>query len=137
MSPSQTADDSILSAYLDGELAPDELRAFEARMADSPDTKAQVDDLRALLVAVSRLPTVAPPEDFPDRVARKLRRHAHAHEGIWQSMIALPLQAVSIAFVIAIAAVYMMLQLEMDAKRLEKEQHLESHSNSDHTLRGQ
>lgn len=105
-------------------------------MAASPDTQAQVEDLRALLSAVSNLPTIAPPEDFPEQIVRKLRRHTRSQEGIWQSMMALPFQAMSIAVVIAIAAVYMMLQLDLDAKRLEKEQPSNSESPNRHLEEG-
>lgn len=53
--------DEQLSAYLDGELGADELREVERRLADSPDTRRRLDELRGVSRGLASLPRHAAP----------------------------------------------------------------------------
>jgi anti-sigma factor RsiW len=71
-------DDSLLSAYLDSELDADAHVAVEARLAESPEWRAVLEEVRAVRDAVRALPLVDVPAGFydellgPDRRARDL-----------------------------------------------------------------
>lgn len=58
--------------YLDGALTPSEERAFEARIAASPELRDEVEGWRALYGRLDALPRIAPSPAFADRVLRQL-----------------------------------------------------------------
>jgi anti-sigma factor RsiW len=62
------ADDDVFSAYLDGELAPVERAAFEARLAADADARAELDDVAEVRTLVRGLGAVAPPAGFVDEL---------------------------------------------------------------------
>jgi anti-sigma factor RsiW len=58
----------MLSAYLDDELTPDDRIAVEARLAESPEWRAELDDVRAARTAVRNLGSRDAPAGFWDAV---------------------------------------------------------------------
>ncbi|MCE7945803.1 MAG: zf-HC2 domain-containing protein [Chloroflexi bacterium CFX4] len=74
MPPQAPEEFDLLSAYLDGVLSARQREALEARLAESPDLRAQLDDLRALRATLRAAPTLQPPRNFtldPALYARK------------------------------------------------------------------
>lgn len=115
-------DDAAMSAYLDAELDADEAAAFEARLAESPEAQAELADLEKVLSLVSRLPSVDAPEDFYDELSRRIRRKAMLKpDNPWLTLIALPFQVLSILVILAVAALYMMAELDRYPGPLERE----------------
>ncbi len=53
-----------LSAYLDGDLSPREVGALEARLRDDQGLRQSLAELRAVVGAVRRLPSLRPPRNF-------------------------------------------------------------------------
>src|SRR5213076_2287896 len=56
-------DDGILHGYLDGELAPAEVRGVDAHLAQCPECRRRVDEERALIARAAELLAVATPPD--------------------------------------------------------------------------
>ena len=74
MPPQPPEEFDLLSAYLDGALSARQREAFEARLAESSDLRAQLDDLRVLRATLRAAPTLQPPRNFtldPALYARK------------------------------------------------------------------
>lgn len=119
-----TSNDSAarLSAYLDSELDPSELAEVEEFLDSSPDARKEVDELRALLSVVSKLDDVEAPPDFYDSLSRKLRRPKALSEGLASSLVSAPFQVASIVVILVVAALYMMVQLDVDTARIEKDE---------------
>ena len=118
-----TSNDSAarLSAYLDSELDPSELAEVEEFLDSSPDARKEVEELRALLSVVSKLDDVEAPPDFYDSLSRKLRRPKNLSEGLASSLVSAPFQVASIVVILVVAALYMMVQLDADTARIEKD----------------
>lgn len=60
--------DELLSAYLDGELAGDELAAVERRLVDDPAARATLDAMRGLSSTLKSLPKATADSGFADAV---------------------------------------------------------------------
>lgn len=91
-----------LSAYIDGDMSPDERRALEARLAHDPALRAALDDLRENVRLLADLPRVKAPRNFtldPAVYGRPARGFAW-----WSARFAGALgAAASIALVIGVA----------------------------------
>ena len=61
-------DHDFLSGYLDGELTGEELDEVEARLAASPELRAELDEIRVVRDAVRSLPRHDAPSGFWDTV---------------------------------------------------------------------
>jgi anti-sigma factor RsiW len=68
------SDDELLSAYLDGELAGDDLARAERLLAEQPGSRQLLDDLRTIRDGLRALPGGQLGEGFPQRVLRKAER---------------------------------------------------------------
>jgi anti-sigma factor RsiW len=111
-----------ITAYLDAELPADEAAAFEAELADDPETRAEVEELRLVMSLVQSLPDVHAPPDFAEKVARRVRRRvALGADGTW-SLVSLPFQVLSIIVILTVAGIYMIAQLEHQPLGIEREQ---------------
>jgi anti-sigma factor RsiW len=111
-----------MTAYLDAELSDDEAAAFEARLADDPEARAEVEQLRRVMSLVQSLPEVQAPPDFAEKVARRVRRRmALGADSTW-SLLAVPFQVLSIVVILTVAGLYMMAQLEQQPLGIEREQ---------------
>ncbi len=120
-SPEQSAE--LMSAYLDAELEGDEAEAFDSLLADSPELRDELEDLRKVMQLVAELPEVEAPEDFADKVTRRLRRRQLlAPEGALMGLISLPFQVLSIIVILTAAGLYMMAQLERRPAKIERDQ---------------
>ena len=110
-----------MTAYLDHEMDDAESEAFEAMLADSPETQEELDELRQVLQLVSSLPKLEAPADFFEKVAKKIRRRKLL-SGEIPVFVALSFQVISVIVVLVIAAVYTMIHLDRDpAAKLEKD----------------
>lgn len=58
--------DDVFSAYLDGELAPVERAAFEARLAGDPDVRSELDSISEVRTLVRNLASPTMPAGFVD-----------------------------------------------------------------------
>ncbi|MCO6043994.1 hypothetical protein NG895_08745 [Aeoliella sp. ICT_H6.2] len=65
-------DDELLSAYIDGELSADELRAVEEWIATDPAAQALVEELRNVSNTVQSLPRTAVPAEWTAQLAQRL-----------------------------------------------------------------
>lgn len=66
-------DDETLSAYIDGELAPEERRAVETALADSPELARRLDSLKAADQQVEALLGEIDRQPMPDTVTQTLQ----------------------------------------------------------------
>ena len=120
-SPEQSAE--LMSAYLDSELEGEEAEAFDSLLADSPELRDELEDLRKVMQLVAKLPEVEAPEDFADKVTRRLRRRQMlAPDGALLGLISLPFQVLSIIVILTAAALYMMAQLDRQPAKIERDQ---------------
>jgi anti-sigma factor RsiW len=111
----------LMTAYLDAELSADEAAAFEARLAEDPEVRSEVEQLRRVMSLVQGLPEVQAPPDFAEKVARRVRRRmALGADGTW-SLVSLPFQVLSIVVILTVAGLYMMAQLEQQPTAIERE----------------
>jgi hypothetical protein len=74
MMPLPPEEFELLSAYLDNALTTRQRQTLEARLAASPDLRAQLDDLRAVRAMLRAAPALKPPRDFRLDPARYARR---------------------------------------------------------------
>ena len=122
MAPSETSSaDELMSAYLDRELDEEESAAFEAQLAASPEAQEELAELQQMLQLVKGLPEVEAPPDFYEKVAKKIRRSKFGPEGTSMSLFSLPFQVLSVIVIMVIAATYLMLELDRERSRIEKD----------------
>ncbi|HEV3022996.1 MAG TPA: zf-HC2 domain-containing protein, partial [Pirellulales bacterium] len=67
-------DDELLTAYLDGELTTDERQRVETLLADQPESRQLLDELRALGGTLASVPRYRLEADFASRVLRAAER---------------------------------------------------------------
>jgi anti-sigma factor RsiW len=115
------SDAELMTAFLDEQLDPADADAFETLLESSPKVREEIDELKRMLEIVSDLAPVEAPPDFLENVSRKLRRRRPAGEQLLFSLVSLPFQVLSILIILTIAATYLMLELERDDGRLEKD----------------
>ncbi|MDZ4819750.1 MAG: zf-HC2 domain-containing protein [Planctomycetota bacterium] len=66
--------DEMISAYLDGELEPQQQRLVEAQLAASPDLRQLLEELQSVRKSLSLLPRLSLDADFAERVLRRAER---------------------------------------------------------------
>src|SRR5262245_41206159 len=64
--------DELLSAYLDGELTPEERAAVEARLASDPEAEHLLHQLRSVSQSVQRLQIEPVGRDLRDEILRRI-----------------------------------------------------------------
>ncbi|MGH7136318.1 MAG: anti-sigma factor family protein, partial [Pirellulales bacterium] len=67
-------DEELLSAYLDGELPVDERLRVERWLAEQPDSRQLLEELRSIKNSLERLPRDRLPHDFAEHVLRQAER---------------------------------------------------------------
>lgn len=67
-----TPDDDRISAYLDGELSPEERAAFEAELANTPEVRRLVDELSGLKRRINELPTVGVKVNLAPEILKRI-----------------------------------------------------------------
>lgn len=110
----------LVTDYLDDALEAGEAESFEQLLASSPETKREVEELRRMLTLVRELPPVEAPPDFYENLAKKLRRRRGPMGGT-VGVVTMPLQVLSILVIMVIAATYLLLEIEGEDARLEKD----------------
>ncbi len=113
----------MLSAYLDDELEPADAKAFEDLLESSPEVAEELADLRKVISLVGALGEVQAPQDFYEKLNRRLRRRQVLQPPTtsWLSLVAVPLQLLSILVILAVAALYMMSELDAAPASIERE----------------
>lgn len=113
----------MVSAYLDDELEPDDAKAFEDLLESSPEVAEELADLQRVISLVGGLGKVEAPEDFYEKLNRRLRRRQimQPQTTPWLSLIAVPLQLLSVVVILAVAALYMMSELDAAPASIERE----------------
>lgn len=113
----------MMSAYLDAEIDSAEATAFENMLADSPDAREELADLRKVLSLVGNLPDVPAPEDFLEKLNRKIRRkQLLAPNPLAKlALFVVPLQVLSILVILAVTTIYMMAELEHEPTNIERD----------------
>ena len=113
----------MASAYLDDELEPADAQAFEDLLESSPEVAEQLADLQKVISLVGGLGDVQAPEDFYEKLNRRLRRRQimQPQTTSWLSWVALPLQLLSVLVILTVAALYMMSELESAPASIERE----------------
>ena len=118
---SAKSDAELMTAYLDEQLDPADAEAFETLLESSPKVREEIDDLKRMLEIVSELAPVEAPPDFLEKVSRRLRRRRPPGEQLLFTLVSLPFQVLSILIILTIAATYLMIELEREEGRLEKD----------------
>jgi hypothetical protein len=72
------ADEELLSAYLDGELTADERSRVEKLLAESPENRQLLEELRSIQASLQRMPRAGLGPDFADQVSREAKNKAAA-----------------------------------------------------------
>lgn len=123
MSISTNTGTDMVSAYLDDELEPADAKAFEDLLESSPEVAEELADLQKVISLVGGLGKVQAPEDFYEKLNRRLRRRQmmQPQTASWLSLIAVPLQLLSILVILAVAALYMMSELDSAPASIERE----------------
>lgn len=113
----------MVSAYLDDELEPADARAFEDLLESSPEVAEELAELQRVISLVGGLGDVQAPEDFYEKLNRRLRRRhvLQPPTTSWLSLVAVPLQLLSILVILAVAALYMMSELDAAPASIERE----------------
>ena len=111
--PSQDADivGELLSAYLDGQVKPDELRRVETHLGTCPACQSELASLRQTVTMLHALPRVPVPRAFTLSEAQVgLRRPASAGTPTWFGGMARGLVAVSAVALVAVMAAALLRQ---------------------------
>lgn len=111
----------LMTAYLDDALEAGDAESFEKWLEDSPDARREVESLQKILSVVRELPDVEAPPDFYDKLSKKLRRRRGGPEGLPLTLISLPFQVLSIIVIMVIAATYLMVEIEREDAKIEKD----------------
>lgn len=74
-------DETLLSAYIDGELPPDERARVEQWLAEQPEGRQLLEELRSTKTGLERLPRDRLPHDFSEQVLRQAEREMLTSSG--------------------------------------------------------
>ncbi len=113
----------LMSAYLDEQLDADQTAAFEDYLSGRPEAKEELDDLRKMVELVSELPDMEASPEFFDNLSKRLRRRQITEPDASRlALVSLPFQVLSILVILAVAALYMMAQLDQEPQgKLERD----------------
>jgi anti-sigma factor RsiW len=113
----------LISAYLDAELDEAESSAVENMLEQSAEARAELEELRKVVALVGGLPDVEAPEDFIEKLNRRLRRKQMLQPEATSKFasIAMPFQVLSIIVILVVAALYMMAELDRKPATLERD----------------
>ena len=112
----------LMSAYIDAELDAAEAEAFESFLAETPEAQKELDDLRKMVELVGALQRVQAPEDFYEKLSRKLRRRqAFERDSGLLGLLTLPFQVICIVVILTVAALYMMAELDRQPQSIERD----------------
>ena len=101
MNEPNTTDDRTLSAYLEEELSPEARAKVDALLEQSPEARADLESIRSMMRVVASLDTPRAPDNFLDKLDRRIRRRRTAmSDRLANSMISLPLQLLCILVIL-------------------------------------
>ncbi len=111
----------LLSAYAGGDLGPDRSRGVESHLAECPDCRAELDDLRALMGLLRSVPEVEPPPWMTTRVIAILKGQ-QAEKRSWLRHIFYPLHIklpieVMALLVVCVSGYYLSRNVESELKQ--------------------
>lgn len=111
-----------MTAYLDAELDAAEAEQFEQFLDESPEARAELEDLRKVMKLVGSLGEALAPPDFAEKVSRKIRRRAmlDPSSGLL-GLVTLPFQVICIVVILVIGALNMMAQLDSQPQAVERD----------------
>lgn len=122
MAPTNDNSAERMTAYLDAELDTAQARDFEAFLEESPEARAELEDLRKVMKLVGSLGDVVAPPDFAEKVSRKIRRRTLMdRDGGLLGLVTLPFQVICIVVILVIAALNMMAQLDAQPQGVERD----------------
>jgi anti-sigma factor RsiW len=110
----------LMTDYLDGNLEGAEAESFAKLLESSPEAAREAEALERMLKLVHDLPQVEAPPDFYEKVAKKLRKRRMSGSGA-AGLVAMPLQVISIIVILVISATYLMLEIEREDAKIEKD----------------
>ncbi|MCR9166046.1 MAG: anti-sigma factor family protein [Nannocystaceae bacterium] len=115
--------DDLASAYLDDELEAEDAMAFEELLESSPEVAEELADLQKVISLVGGLGDVAAPEDFYEKLNRRIRRRQIMQPQTASKLtaIAVPLQILSMIVILTVAALYMMSELDQAPAKMERD----------------
>lgn len=111
----------LLSAYAGGDLDPDRSRVVESHLAECPECRAGLDDLRALMGLLRSVPEVDPPPWMATRVISILKEQ-QAEKRSWLQRIFFPLHIklpieVMALLVVCVSGYYLSRNVESELKQ--------------------
>lgn len=113
MNEPETNDDRTMSAYLDEDLSPEARAKVDALLEQSPEAKADLESLRSMIRVVASLDSPHAPDNFLDKLDRRIRRRRNAiSDRLANSMISLPLQLLCILVILVGATIKLMSVIE-------------------------
>ena len=100
--------DDLASAYLDDELEAEDAMAFEELLESSPEVAEEFADLQKVISLVGGLGEVHAPEDFYEKLNRRIRRRQIMQPQTASKLtaIAVPLQILSMIVILTVAALW-------------------------------
>jgi anti-sigma factor RsiW len=120
MNEPETNDDRTMSAYLDEDLSPEARAKVDALLEQSPEAKADLESLRSMIRVVASLDSPHAPDNFLDKLDRRIRRRRNAiSDRLANSMISLPLQLLCILVILVGATIKLMSVIEESRPALE------------------
>jgi anti-sigma factor RsiW len=114
--PEKEHAEELMSAYLDEELGAEQESELKDLLARSPEAQKELGALQSMLKLVKNLPEVQAPPDFYEKVSKKIRRRKWLR-GEYLIALSMPFQILSVLLILLVAAIYMMLHLDSDARR--------------------
>lgn len=136
MSSSNENGAELISAYLDAELDESEAEAVQSMLEQSAEARAELEELRKVVALVSALPQVEAPEDFVEKLNRRIKRKQvlQPEAGSKFAAIAMPFQVLSIIVILVVAALYMMAELDRTPSSLERDPNVTAPAEPDASL---
>ncbi len=120
MNEPNTTDDRTLSAYLEEELSPEARAKVDALLEQSPEARADLESIRSMMRVVASLDTPRAPDNFLDKLDRRIRRRRTAmSDRLANSMISLPLQLLCILVILVGATIKLMGVIEESSPALD------------------
>ena len=120
MNEPNTTDDRTLSAYLEEELSPEARAKVDTLLEQSPEARADLESIRSMMRVVASLDTPRAPDNFLDKLDRRIRRRRTAmSDRLANSMISLPLQLLCILVILLGATIKLMGVIEESSPALD------------------
>lgn len=108
--------EALFSAYLDGELAPQERADFETRLREDPDFQAQYQGFAEIMQGLRAMPFAFAQDDFVPAVQRRIRVRSNgmffSHKFL--TLTRIPYEVIAVVMMLIMAAIYLMMDIGED-----------------------